>query len=703
MISRIFFAWLFTMLLSISGMAQSSLTLIDGATIPVSEVKTQGGSKITREGTKLIVRTAAEPSAPGIRLNGRWDLSSYNNLVVELENLSPLGSLPVTITLENAGVDAANRTGLFLERVYIPAGNTRKIIIPLPVKLPHPELRNSFAGMRMTPYDQWGLISDVDLGSITSVALYVNKPRTQWQWAVKKVTVEKGTPASLPAWMQLDAKTFFPFIDKYGQFIYKDWPGKTHNDEELRQTYQDELKDIAAHPGPADRSRFGGWKNGPRYKATGSFRVEKINGKWWMVDPEGYLFWSHGVVRVTPSSGITPLDKRQFYFAELPSKDAEEAIFYTTHDELLRPYYTARNIDSTFDFSAANIRRKYGNDWRGIYADMAHRRLQSWGLNTIANSSDPAICLQDRTPYTDRIEIKSPPIEGSNGMWWKFRDPFDPMFRQNLREQLKQKKNQLDDPWCLGYFVDNEINWGGETALAEWTLQSPAGQAAKDELIRDLKRKYKTTGQLNKRWKTSYKTWEELRQSVAKPPKGAAEDCVAFSAKVTEAYFRIIREEFKAAAPNKLYLGCRFARSNEHALRIGARYCDVISYNIYSHNLDEFKLPEGIDKPVMIGEFHFGALDRGLFHPTLIKTENQQERGKAYAEYVRSALRHPNMIGTHWHQFADQATTGRFDGENFQVGMVDICDRPYPETIRYIREVGYRMYELRDHTLLQQK
>ncbi|MGI6573103.1 MAG: hypothetical protein ACOX19_06765 [Fermentimonas sp.] len=75
---------------------------------------------------------------------------------------------------------------------------------------------------------------------------------------------------------------------------------------------------------------------------------------------------------------------------------------------------------------------------------------------------------------------------------------------------------------------------------------------------------------------------------------------------------------------------------------------------------------------------------------------NQAERGKAYAKYVTSALLHPNIIGTHWHQFSDQATTGRFDGENFQVGFTDVCDTPYPETIEKIREVGYKMYEIRN-------
>lgn len=35
-------------------------------------------------------------------------------------------------------------------------------------------------------------------------------------------------------------------------------------------------------------SKYGGWLNGPRLAATNRFRVEKINGRWWAVDPEGY-------------------------------------------------------------------------------------------------------------------------------------------------------------------------------------------------------------------------------------------------------------------------------------------------------------------------------------------------------------------------------------------------------------------------------
>ena len=121
----------------------------------------------------------------------------------------------------------------------------------------------------------------------------------------------------------------------------------------------------------------------------------------------------------------------------------------------------------------------------------------------------------------------------------------------------------------------------------------------------------------------------------------------------------------------------------------------MISYNIYRDVLDDLALPAGIDKPIMIGEFHFGALDRGKFHTGLVEKSSQEERAQSYYNYVESALRHPNVIGTHWHQYSDQATTGRFDGENFQVGFTDICDTPYWETVDKIREIGYKMYNVR--------
>ena len=178
--------------------------------------------------------------------------------------------------------------------------------------------------------------------------------------------------------------------------------------------------------------------------------------------------------------------------------------------------------------------------------------------------------------------------------------------------------------------------------------------------------------------------------------KVPAEELRAFTDVIVEEYFKRTRDAVKEYDKGLLYLGCRFAGSaRPWAVKACARYCDVVSYNIYTDSILDWRLPEKLDAPVLIGEFHFGAHDRGLFGSGLVNAGSQEGRAAALKAYVASALRNPQVVGVHWHQFSDQATSGRFDGEYFQVGWTDICDRPYPETVKALREVGYPLYETR--------
>ena len=592
--------------------------------------------------------------------------------------------------------------GLF-RKFHLAPHSARTITMDLPAPIPQPDVKKDFRVMRNDPYGRLTdtYVSGIDYANIEKVSFFNCFSLWDAEWTISDIELVPGEK-KLPDAMKLPPEEFFPFIDKYGQFKYAEWPGKVHSDKDLQKAREAEEKDLAAHPGPTDRSKYGGWLNGPKYEGTGHFRVEKIDGKWWMIDPEGYLFWSHGVVRVSHSCAVTPLEgknipNRCHYFEDLPEAGSEFAPFYRTHDALLKPYYTARGIDSTYDFSSANLYRKYGQNYLEAFGDICHRRLRSWGLNTIANSSDKEICLMDRTPYTDRLEVVSEPIAGTSG-WWPVMDPFDPSFTASVEKQLIDRKQEVEDPWCLGFFVDNEIHWGNDTYLAEVVLKCPATQKAKQQFVKDLQAKYKTVKALNQAWGSSFASWNALLENrdAVKADDRNREDFAAFNESLIHAYYRNIRAAFDKLAPGLLYMGCRFAgRLPERNVRISEQYCDVISVNWYSYTTGGVRLPEGIDKPIMIGEYHFGAMDRGQFHGSLVDVETQKNRGDAYVRYVESALRHPQIIGVHWHQFSDQATTGRFDGEDFQVGFTTVCDTPYPETIAGIRKVGYGMYEYR--------
>ena len=63
--------------------------------------------------------------------------------------------------------------------------------------------------------------------------------------------------------------------------------------------------------------------------------------------------------------------------------------------------------------------------------------------------------------------------------------------------------------------------------------------------------------------------------------------------------------------------------------------------------------------------------------------------------HILQELKHPNIVGTHWFQFYDQPSGGRFDGENYQTGLLDIADTPYEEIISACRHIGKSMYQLR--------
>ncbi|MDV2687462.1 hypothetical protein RYX56_24250, partial [Alkalihalophilus lindianensis] len=77
-----------------------------------------------------------------------------------------------------------------------------------------------------------------------------------------------------------------------------------------------------------------------------------------------------------------------------------------------------------------------------------------------------------------------------------------------------------------------------------------------------------------------------------------------------------------------------------------------------------------LGKPCIIGEFHFGATDRGMFTGNMT-VKDQVARGTSYADYIKDVLSEPAFIGAHWFQYYDEPTTGRSqDGENFNIGFV---------------------------------
>ncbi len=118
-------------------------------------------------------------------------------------------------------------------------------------------------------------------------------------------------------------------VDSFGQFTGVSWPGKIESEEDLEGQRAEEAESLEGIDRFEERSEFGGFTAGPRLEATGYFRVAKHEGRWWFVDPTGYLFFSAGFNSMALSQ-TTFTTGREAMFTWLPSSEHSLARHYAT-------------------------------------------------------------------------------------------------------------------------------------------------------------------------------------------------------------------------------------------------------------------------------------------------------------------------------------------------------------------------------------
>lgn len=503
---------------------------------------------------------------------------------------------------------------------------------------------------------------------------------------------------------------FFPFIDQFGQYRYQDWAQKIHSVEQLIQSAAEEAADLAANPGPSDLNQYGGWLAGPQLEATGYFRVEKVNGKWWFVDPDGRLFFSNGITGVsdpdrqgnTAVAVKTGVTGRENHFADLPEPGDPAAEFLAVETNAVTSGFYQGTRPLTMNFFAANALTKYGPDWEATSQSLAHDRLRSWGFNTIGAWSDEEVYLQGRTPYTMVLFPSNPSlINGSE----TFPDYFDPAYLANAKDRILQEAGKsLNDPYNIGYYFHNELAWTrsnvDDIGVALATLAAAPNQHAKAALRDQLTAKYGSISALNAQWQTSYGSWADfLNQRNVTPNLTAAHaDLLAFDSLYAEQYFSTSLQAMREAAPNHLYLGARFTGGVRLApAQAAMRHADVVSINRYGSDVSV--VPAGLegDKPLISGEYHFSANDTGLLSDGLRTAADQTDRADKFANYLTSALNDDRYVGVHWLQYWDFPPAGKLDSNNnnSNLGFVSVTDTPYTEMVNAARSVGAGLYETR--------
>ena len=628
-----------------------------------------------------------DTTKPGITLRpptGSWDWSEFAGMAVDVANPQ---SEPVElfVRLESAQEDGKPTSTRF--HMPVPADGERTFTCfftnygagaywgmrGVPVLGPVIMLAPGMSGFVLDP------------AKITAIQVYLNRPGQELTLFLDNVRVFREGST-------LEALAPFPFVDPFGQYCHDDWPGKVHDETELiGQAAKEDVQTQTELPG---RDRFGGWADGPQLDATGWFRSQKVDGKWWLVTPDGHCFFSLGIDCVHHGDS-TWIDGRDDWFEWVPAADGPFKSLVNYRTGVKRMAGPIGGEGHTVSFYAVNLVRKYGDQWREAYLDTTARRLRAWGFNTLGNWSGADVRANGSIPFVVAgNSSRKATIETSSGFWRKTVDVFDPVFATDTDARMAElAAPYAANPLVLGYFIDNEETWQG---IPHATLSSPPTQSARQTFVGDLKAKYATIEALNEAWDTDAADWDALR--VPQPCNSACKaDCEGFVYRFGRKYFETVRDALRKYAPNQLYLGCRFSRADspDPIVKACAEVADLISINAYADRIAPDAFNEW-DKPVIIGEFHFGALDRGMFHPGLSGVETQEERAEAYADYVRSVAENPCFVGCHWFQYIDQPLTGRsYDGENYSVGFVSVADVPYAEMVESAKRVHAELYAKR--------
>lgn len=465
------------------------------------------------------------------------------------------------------------------------------------------------------------------LNSVQAIGFTMDTPHGKPALEIRSVRLSKEDPGS----DILDKK---PVVDEFGQWIPAEWPAKAKSLDQLAKEWRVEEAGLAH--GDFGMCKFGGYLN-TKAKATGFFRVEQVDGRWWFVDPDGHLFFSTSSTGIDGSGDDARWQSREDYFGALPPGPPRDRNFY-----------------------AWNLARRHGANSDTKWVDLALRRMEAWGLNTVGNWSNPKLWDARRKAYV--VNLSGWGMEtGYMGMPDVFSDEFAAVVDKAAARQCAARK---DDPYLLGYFIANEPPWPGrESLVVDIILERPPSAIQREA----------------KAFLAAGDTPERRREFIYR----------AFNR-----YLEVINAAIRRHDPNHLNLGLRFGGEVPPAEMLKAsKAFDVYSMNVYSTEVSGKVMQEIYEvtgRPIIVGEFHFGVPGRGLA-PGLVQVRDQSERGVAYRYYVEQAAAFPAFIGSSWFQWIDQPSTGRMDGENYNIGLVDVTDRPYAELIEAMKSTHRRL------------
>ncbi len=377
---------------------------------------------------------------------------------------------------------------------------------------------------------------------------------------------------------------------------------------------------IAEHNESDNRNTYGGWTQG-QSTATGFFRVEKdCENTWHIIDPEGAIFYSAGLNSVIEGGGL----------------------------------------------SQPTVINDMGINTMGCWSDETIKNITyTPRFNVIKQFKDTNDSIEN-TFDLDVVPVFEPTFES---------------FCQNLA--ATQLTPYLNDPWVLGYFLDNELPFYKYQLSLSLQLSNDNEQYKEADLW--MQNKYGSGYSLN-----------DITE----------DDELTYQGYVAETYFRIVSEAFRSVDPNHMLLGTRYHGGGKYVPQLfeaAGKYMDIISVNYYNRFEPEEEPMdmwlEASDTPFIITEFYVKGNDAGLGNEDGAgwTVPTQQDRADWYENWMLKLLRNKGNVGFHWFRFIDKA------GNDANKGVFSEDFELYEELGASINKVSKSIYSLRSQILYGNK
>ncbi len=478
-------------------------------------------------------------------------------------------------------------------------------------------------------------------------------------------------------------------VDPLGQWLQHDWEGRSTSEAAMVQQLRAARVQSGEVSFPEGWNQHGAFR-GRQFPTNSYFHAETDGKRWWLVDPEGFAFFSLGLNSVRPGEETLLLPGMENLCQWLPE---QYGAFAETIDELPGGGFAV-------DFPRANLVRVFGKSWRSDWTSLVRGRLLSWRFNTLGARSDLELVRTIRLPYV--LEL-GPFPSTSTRLFRDFPDVYSPEYLAAAKVFAKGLETVKTDPLLVGYFLGYEPQWArGRVNLASEMLETNPGTHTRRMLAAWVRDRYQDRpSEWARAWEERLEDFDQLVTStfenLADSSASAREDLWEFSRQMVRQYVGVVCDETKKADPHHMNLGMRYDGIPSDLVYEGVDRFDVFSVNCYEMQPPVEALravTRRTGRPVLISGFRFGALDRGLPSTGPCAVSSQEDRAVAYRRYVELAADSPFIVGVHYSSLYDQPLLGGQIGENYQIGFVDVCHQPYAELVDQARRAHESVYEI---------